>query len=36
MGVTLIHQREGALADFEPVNVGETAAVAVEEAFGGD
>lgn len=34
--VEVIHQREGVFDDFEPVDVGETNAVAIESEFGAE
>ncbi|MFW5956778.1 MAG: AbrB/MazE/SpoVT family DNA-binding domain-containing protein [Halorhabdus sp.] len=34
LSVDIIHQREGVFDDFEPIDVGETDAVALESEFG--
>ncbi len=34
--VEVVHQREGVFDDFEPVDVGETNAVAIESEFGAE
>lgn len=36
LSVEVVHQREGAFDDFEPVDVGETDAVGVEQEFGAE
>lgn len=36
LSVELVHQREGAFDDFEPVDAGETNAVEIESEFGAE